>query len=153
VGDLEVTVLHALYHQATPSPCQFNHNINQPLFWYRKYLLAWLTTITQNAMMWDTTSAISNSIPVHCATVPLSAVARYKQYAYTMNKLQVNKAWGWVPVHWLVTRLDHAFPLTSLFWEGRKGRYYFMSNGEVGKDGQVRSFLSITGSKQTYVCS
>jgi len=29
---------------------------------------------------------------VHCATVPLSAVARYKQYAYTMNKLQVNKA-------------------------------------------------------------
>jgi len=28
-----------------------------------------------------------------------------------------------------------------------------MSNGEVGKDGQVRSFLSITGSKQTYVCS
>jgi len=28
-----------------------------------------------------------------------------------------------------------------------------MSNGEVGKDGQVQRFLSITGSKQTYVCS
>jgi len=34
---------------------------------------------------------------------------------------------------------------------GRKGQYYYMSNGKVVKDGQVQSFLSITGSKRTYM--
>jgi len=52
VGDLEVTVLHALYHQATPSPCQFNHNINQPLFLVHKVVAGMANNNnTQNAMM------------------------------------------------------------------------------------------------------